>query len=118
MLKSVVAKTGLTPAAFDYAATSFSQTSKTTWYMSMKRGPARVRQWVAEADGSDVRKPGELSSADKKRQADDRRKNAALQRQIRQRTRHIQAVVKRRIRCVNGAKDAAQVSRCIEKYKP
>ena len=118
MLKAVVARTGLTPAAFDYAAASFSESSATTWYMAMKRGPARVRQWVAERDGSDVRKPGELSSADKQRQADTARKNAELQRRIQLRAREIKAMVKRRIRCVNGAKDAAQVSRCIEKYKP
>jgi hypothetical protein len=116
MLKAVVAKTGLTPAAFDYAATSFSENSKTTWYMAMKDGPARVRQWIAEADGSDVRKPGELSTADKKRQADTARENARIQRQARRRVRHIQAVIKRRNRCISHAADAGQVSKCIERF--
>jgi hypothetical protein len=116
MLKAVMAKTGLTSAAFDYAATSFSENSKTTWFMAMKRGPARVRQWVAEADGTDVRKPGELSAADKKRQADTVRENARIQREAQQRMRHIQAVVKRRNRCIAKAPDAAHVSKCIEKF--
>jgi hypothetical protein len=118
MLKAVVAKTGLTPAAFDYTATSFSENSKTTWYMAMKRGPARVRQWIAEADGSDIRRPGELSSADKKRQADTARANARIQRQVQRRVRRTQAVIKRRTRCMNRAKDAAQVSKCIERFQP
>jgi hypothetical protein len=118
MLKAVVARTGLRPSAFDYAATSFSENSKTTWYMAMKEGPARVRQWIAEADGSDVRKPGELSAADKAKQAETARKNAAYQRQIQQRIRHTQAVIKRRTRCMNHATNAAQVSRCIEKFQP
>jgi hypothetical protein len=115
MLRAVMERTGLTSAAFDYAATSFSENSKTTWYMAMKRGPARVRQWVAEADGTDVRKPGELSSADKKRQADTARENARIQREARRRVRHIQAVVKRRNRCITRAADAVAVSKCIEK---
>jgi hypothetical protein len=116
MLKAVVAKTELTPAAFDYAATSFSENSKTTWYMAMKDGPARVRQWVAEADGSDVRKPGELSTADKKKQADTARENARIQRVARRRVRHIQAALKRRNRCISRAQDAAAVSKCIQRF--
>ena len=118
MLEAVIAKTGLTPAAFDYAATSFSEHSKTTWYMAMKRGPARVRQWIAEADGSDIRRPGEPSTADKKARAETERKNAEFQRDLRRRLRHTQAVLKRRARCITKAGDAAGVSRCIEKYQP
>jgi len=118
MLKLVLAKTGLSPKAFDYAATSFSEKSKTTWYMSMKEGPARVRSWIAEADGSDVRRPGELSSADKRAQAETARRNADYQRKIQRQVRHTQAVIKRRTRCINRARDAAGVSRCLEKYQP
>lgn len=118
MLKAIVAKSGLTTGAFDYAATSFSENSKTTWYVAMKRGPARVRQWIGEADGSDIRRPGELSSADKKRQADTARENARIQREAQARVRHIQVMIQRRTRCMNRAKNAAQVSRCIEKYQP
>ena len=118
MLGAVVAKTGLKASAFDYAATSFSKDSKTTWFMAMKDGPARVRQWVAEADGSDVRHPGELATADRKKQEETARKNAEYQAQVKRRVRHIQAVIKRRTRCMNRATNAAQVSRCIEKYQP
>src|SRR5206468_1774251 len=87
MLKLVVAKTGLSPAAVDYTATSFSENSKTTWYMSMKEGPARVRSWIAESDGSDIRRPGELSAADKKRNAETARRNAAYQQQVQRQIR-------------------------------
>jgi hypothetical protein len=105
----------LKPSAFDYAAMSFSENSTPTWFMAMKDGPARVRQWVAANNGSDLRRPGELPALEKKRIADEARRNAAVQRQIRQRTRHIQAVIKRRNRCISKAKTGPQVSRCIEK---
>jgi hypothetical protein len=118
MLKLVVAKTGLTPGAFDYAATSFSENSKTTWYLAMKRGPARGRQWIAEADGTDIRRPGEPSAADKRRQADTARKNAEFQRDLKRRIRHTQLMITRRTRCITKARNAAGVSRCIEKYQP
>ena len=116
MLKAVVAKTGLTPAALDYASLSFSENSKPTWYMAMKTGPARVRQWIAEADGSDIRRPGELSSADKRKQADTARENARIQREARRRVRHIQAVIKRRNRCLQHANDAQAAAKCLERF--
>ena len=118
MLKLVLAKTGLPPSAFDYVATTFSKDVKPTWYMSMKQGPVRVRSWIAEPDGTDIRRPGELSTADKRKQAATARKNAAYQRQIQRRIRHTQAVLKRRQRCITKAADAAGVSRCLEKYQP
>jgi hypothetical protein len=111
MLKLVAAKTGLTPAAMDYAATSFSENSKATWFMGMKRGPARVRQWIAEADGSDIRRPGEPSTA-QKRAAEENKRH--IERQI----RHTRLMIKKRIACVNKAHDADAVSRCLEKYQP
>ena len=107
MLKAVVAKTGLSPAAFDYVATTFSKDSPTEWFMSMKQGPARVREWVAAADGSDVRRPGEPSAGDKARQAANAR---AL--------RHTQLMIKRRTNCINRAHDATAVTRCTERYQP
>jgi hypothetical protein len=116
MLEAVLAKTALPPAAFDYASLSFSENSKPTWYMAMKTGPARVRQWIAEADGSDIRRPGELSSADKKRQADTKRENDRIQREARRRVRHVQAVIKRRNRCFQRAGDAAAAAKCIERF--
>ena len=114
MLDEVVRKTGLTPAALDYVATSFSKDSKTTWYMAMKKGPARVRQWMAEEDGSDVRKPGEPSTADKRRMAANERR----QRQIQAEVRRTQVIIQRRARCMSKARDATAVARCVEKYQP
>jgi len=118
MLKVVVAKTGLTPAALDYAAAAFSENSKTTWYMAMKKGPARGRQWIGESNGSDVRRPGEQSAADKARQAAVTKSAADFQRKIKRQVRHSQLMVKRRIACVNKARDPDGVSRCLEKYQP
>ena len=107
MLKTVLKKTGLPPKALDYAATSFSENFPNTWYMAMKDGPARVRQWTAERNGTDVRKPGEPSAAQKKQQAEN-------QRQI----RRTQVIIQRRVRCINRAKNPDGIARCLEKYQP
>ena len=118
MLDTVVARTGLSPAALDYATTSFSKDSPVSWYMAMKQGPARVRQWIADEHGRDVRKPGELSAADKKRNAEAARRNAEQQRRIRAQVRHTQLMIRRRIACIQKARDADGVSRCIDRYQP
>jgi hypothetical protein len=118
MLKLVVAKTGQTPSALDYVTTSFSATSPTTWYMSLKQGPARERAWIAESNGTDIRKPGELSSKDRRRIAADKRRSDAARRKFELRQRHLQLVIRRRTNCLNKANDAGDVSRCVERYQP
>ena len=107
MLDTVVARTGLSPSALDYLAMSASKDTPASWYMSMKQGPARVRQWIADEHGRDVRKPGEPSAADKKRNAAEARRQA-----------RIQLILQRRARCVARAHDANAVSRCLDKYQP
>jgi hypothetical protein len=118
MLKLVVAKTGLPPSALDYVTTSFSRDSPTTWYLSLKQGPARTRLWIAESDGTDIRKPGELSSADKAKIAADNRRSDAARRKLERAQRRLQLVIRRRTSCINKARDAAGVARCVEMYQP
>lgn len=118
MLKLVVAKTGLPPSALDYVTTSFSKTSPTTWYMSLKQGPARTRSWIAEANGTDVRKPGELSSKDRRRIAADKARSDAARRTFERRQRRLQLVIRRRTNCLNKAANARDVSRCVQRYQP
>jgi hypothetical protein len=118
MLKLVVAKTGLPPSALDYVTTSFSESAPTTWYLSLKQGPARERAWIAEANGTDIRHPGELSSKDRRKIAADKRRSDAVRRKFERRQAQLQATIQRRVRCLTKAKDAAAVSRCVEKYQP
>jgi hypothetical protein len=72
---------------------SYSKAFPLRWFLFMDQGPARVRQWVAEADGTDLRKPGELS-------ARERRRN------------------EQRTACMRKAGDAVAVSRCLERFNP
>jgi hypothetical protein len=65
MARAVAARTGYGPDAVDYAVLAPSKGSEQSWYMFLKQGPARVRQWTAAADGSDLRKPGEPAARDK-----------------------------------------------------
>lgn len=112
MLRLVMAKTRLPASAADYVTTTFSDNPnvKRTWFLAMKEGPARTRQWVAEADGSDVRKPGELSTADKRR-------NRRQLREFARRHRRIQTTIRRRTRCIQRARDATAVAKCIERHQ-
>lgn len=112
MLRLVVAKTGRPASAVDYVTTSFSPgvDAKQTWFLAMKEGPARARQWVAEADGTDIRKPGELSTADKRR---NRKQRLGFERE----QRRLQLTIRRRTRCIQRARDATGVSKCLERYK-
>jgi hypothetical protein len=118
MLKLVSAKTGLPPSALDYVTTSFPKDSPTTWYLSLKQGPARTRAWIAEANGTDIRKPGELSSKDRRRIAADKRRSDAQRRKFEREQRQLQVTIQRRTRCLTRATNATQVSRCVEKYQP
>ena len=113
MLRLVVEKTGLPTSAIDYVTTSVSNNPnvKQTWYLAMKEGPARVRQWIAEADGTDIRRPGELSTADKRR-------NRRQRLQFERAQRRLQLTIRRRTRCIQRAPDATAISRCLERYKP
>jgi hypothetical protein len=112
MLRLVVARTGLPASAIDYVTTTFSDNPnvKRTWFLALKEGPARTRQWVAEANGTDIRRPGELSTADKRR---NRRQRLDFER----RQRQLQTTIRRRTRCIQRARDATAVSKCIERHQ-
>lgn len=84
--REVIKRTGLDEDAVDYVAFSVS-TAGTNRLLAMDEGPARARQWTAAADGSDVRRPGEPSVEQRRREA-----------------------------CFQKAKDAEAVSRCIERF--
>lgn len=118
MLKLVVAKTGQPPTALDYVTTSFSENSPTTWYMALKLGPARERQWIAESNGTDIRKPGELSTKDRRKIASDKRRSDAARAKFERAQRRLQLIIRRRTNCLNKANDASDVSRCVERYQP
>ena len=108
MVRSVAERTGLTVDAVDYVTTSFSGTGEHGWYMSLNQGPARVRQWIAAADGSDLRKPGELSRAQQDENARQRRRIEAEQSRIKR-------VLARRRACLIKARDVYAASRCVER---
>jgi hypothetical protein len=109
MARAVGERTRLGPDAIDYVALSATGTGERTWYMSLDQGPARVRQWVASADGTDVRKPGELSQKQKDA-------NAKTQRDIRRRNERLRRNLVRRNTCLIKARDAAASARCIQRF--
>ena len=107
MARSVAERTGLSPDAVDYVTTSFSGSGMPTWYLALNQGPARIRGWIAAPDGSDLRKPGELSQAQK--DENDRRRRQAEAEQ-----RRIKRVLARRRACLIKARDVYAASRCVQ----
>ena len=111
MTRAVATRTGLPLSAIDYATMSFSGTGERSWYMALDSGPARVRQWIAAEDGSDLRRPGELSAREKAA-------SARQQRRIERERRRADLIFTRRTNCLRRAEDAQAASRCIERYAP
>lgn len=109
MVRAVGERTRLGTGAVDYVTMSFSGTGERDWYMSLDQGPARTRAWIAAADGSDLRKPGELSQ--KQKDADAKRK-----RQFEAQQRRFQRQIKRRSACLSKAQDATTAARCIQRF--
>jgi hypothetical protein len=68
-----------------------------------------VRQWIAAANGSDLRKPGELSQAQKDADAKRKRQFEAQQRRFKRQS-------ERRNACLQKARDATTAARCIERF--
>ena len=111
MTRAVAKRTGLAFAAVDYATMSFSGSGEPTWYMALDSGPARVRQWIAEADGSDLRRPGEMS-------ARDRAASEAQRRRVERERRRADRIFRQRSACLRRARDAEAASACIERFAP
>lgn len=109
MVKAVAERTRMSADAVDYVTVSFSGTGEHDWYMALDQGPARVRQWIAAADGSDLRKPGEQSQAVK--DADAKRRRDLMRTQ-----RRFQRQARRRSACFGKATDAQAAARCIQRF--
>jgi hypothetical protein len=109
MVKAVAERTRMSPDSVAYVTMSFPEGVDPQWYMSLDQGPARVRQWVAAADGTDVRKPGELSQAQKDADAKRKRELEAEQRRFKRQ-------LERRSACLSKAQDANDAARCIERF--
>jgi hypothetical protein len=109
MVRIVAERTGLGAGAVDYVTESFPQGSEHNWYMSLSRGPVRLRQWIAAPDGSDLRKPGELSQAQKNA-------NAKRQREFQRQQRRLKRTFARRDACLRRATDAVAAGRCLQRF--
>jgi hypothetical protein len=109
MVRAVAERTRLGEDAVDYVSMSASGDAVQNWYMSLDEGPARTRAWIAAADGSDLRKPGELSQVQKDADAKRKREFEAEQRRF-----HRQ--LERRSACLSKARDATAAARCIERF--
>lgn len=111
MTRAVAKRTGLPFSAVDYATMSFSGSGELSWYMALDSGPARVRQWIAAPDGSDLRRPGELSA---RQQAANERERRRYERE----RRRAELLFTRRTNCLRRARDAEAAARCIDRYAP
>jgi hypothetical protein len=109
MVRAVTERTGLGADAVDYVAESFSGAGEHTWYMALDQGPARARQWVAAPDGTDLRKPGEPSIAQKQADAKRRRDFARQQRRFKRN-------LALRTACLRKATDALAAARCVQRF--
>lgn len=111
MTRAVAKRTGLPFSAVDYLTMSFSGTGERSWYMALDSGPARVRQWIAAPDGSDLRRPGELSARQKAANERERRR-------YERERRRADLLFTRRTNCLRRARDAEAAARCIGRYAP
>jgi hypothetical protein len=111
MARGVAEKSGLSADAIDYVTATYIIENKPTWFLALKEGPAKNRQWVAEPDGRDVRHPGELSTADKQA-------NAHRVAKLKREQMRLQRVLTQRSKCLSKATDALQAARCIQRFQP
>jgi hypothetical protein len=111
MLRAVAERTGLGVDAVDYVTLSPAGLGQPAWYLFLKRGNARNRQWAAAMDGSDLRHPGDPPRSV-------RRANARTKRKAKAEQARIQRAVERRTACLSRASDAQAAARCIERYQP
>jgi hypothetical protein len=95
IMRTVAARTKLPLDSFDYASMIVMGGLPRQWFLTLKQGPARTRQWMAAGDGSDVRKPGAPSREQ----------------------RAVQAKIKRRSDCLHAARTARAVQACIARFR-
>ena len=111
MLRAVAERTGLGVDAVDYVTLSPTGLGEPAWYLFLKRGDARDRQWAAAMDGSDLRHPGDPPRSVRRANARGKRKAEAEQARIRR-------AIERRTACLRRAGDAQAAARCIERFQP
>jgi hypothetical protein len=105
MIRAVTERTRMSANAVDYLVTDADNDKDAAWYMFLDQGPARVRQWVATSDGTDLRHPGEPSQTQK---AADAKRLREQKRQLRREQRHLN--------CITHAFTPAEYSRCERKF--
>jgi hypothetical protein len=105
MIRAVTERTHMSADAVDYLVTDADNDKDNGWYMFLDKGPARVRQWVATSNGSDLRHPGDKSRAQLAADAQRERQLKADQRRS-----------LRRVKCFSKAFTAAAVRRCDRKF--
>jgi hypothetical protein len=113
MVKAMAERTGLSTDAVDYVTMSIDDQGPQTWFMSLKDGfgGATQNDWIAEADGSDLRHPGDLSRKMREEQA-------KIKRDTEREQRRISRILEKRSACLSKAITAERASRCIERYQP
>lgn len=113
MVKAMAERTGLSTDAVDYVTMSIAKDGPQTWFMSLRDGfgGATQNDWLAEADGSDLRHPGDLS-----RQM--RQEQAKIKRDTEREQKRITRILEKRSACLSKAVTAERASRCIERYQP
>jgi hypothetical protein len=107
MIRALQEREQISPDAVDYVTNSYLIDDTSDWFMALDQGPARVRQWVAAPDGRDLRHPGELSTAQRQQQAQQRRDAQKQQRQV-----------QRLSNCLTAARSAEAVQRCYARFQP
>jgi hypothetical protein len=107
MIRALEEREQISPDAVDYVTNSYLIDDTSDWFMALDQGPARVRQWVAAPDGRDLRHPGELSTAQRQQQAQQRRDAQKQQRQV-----------QRLSNCLTAARSAEAVQRCYARFQP
>ena len=105
MINAVTERTHLPASAVDYLVTDAGNTPDSSWYMSLNQGPATARSWVAGHDGTDLRHPGQLSTA--QQAADAKRRRDLKAQQLR---------IERNFKCLATAFTPAAVNRCNRKF--
>ena len=124
MAKAMAERTGLSVDAVDYVTMSISDNGPQTWFMALKPGfgGATQKDWIAEADGSDLRHPGDLSQRMKQEQAkikrDTERQQKKIMRDVEREQHRIARILEKRSACLSKATTAARAARCIERYQP
>ena len=111
MARAVAERTEQPLDAIDYAAASYSTGGPQTWFLALDQGPARDRQWIAAADGSDLHRSGELPPSVQ-------RENDRQQRLFEARMKRAAKRTERRTACLRRAGSASDASRCLQRFPP